>query len=157
MAKDIMERKLSEFGDMTLEEFIELIRNEFSKMIPEDCMQECNIKAEVTSMLKELGIPANIKGYGYLRDAIIYALQEPKALHGIVSVLYAEVARKNNTTPSKTERAIRIAIQIAWERGNIDRIHEIFGYTIDINRSRPTNSEFIAMLVDSLKMKYKLG
>lgn len=107
---------------------------------------------EVTEMLHEIGIPAHIKGHLYLREAILSVVEEIELLGAITKVLYPRIAEKYQTTPSRVERAIRHAIEVAWERANVDIIKKFFGYTINANRGRPTNSEFIAMMADRLRL-----
>lgn len=110
---------------------------------------------EVTNMIREIGIPAHIKGYQYLRDAIMMIIAEVELLGAVTKVLYPMIAEKYNTTPSRVERAIRHAIEVAWNRGNIDMINKLFGYTIKIDKGKPTNSEFMAMIADRLRMDMK--
>jgi two-component system response regulator (stage 0 sporulation protein A) len=110
-----------------------------------------NLDEEITDMLHEVGVPAHIKGYLYLREAITMVYNNIDILGSITKVLYPEVARKFGTTSSRVERAIRHAIEIAWVRGNVEAISEIFSYTISYNKSKPTNSEFIAMTADRLR------
>ena len=106
-------------------------------------------------MIHEVGIPAHIKGYQYLRDAIMMVIEEPEMLNSITKILYPTIAKKNQTTPSRVERAIRHAIEVAWSRGNIDVIDSIFGYTVNNYKGKPTNSEFIAMIADRLRLQMK--
>ena len=164
--KDFKDMTLGACWNMTLGEFIEMISKEISKnvsveeaerMIHEVVKpQASDLEMEVSGILRELGIPANIKGYKYLRDAIIYAIEEPKALKGITKFLYPKVAKINDTTSSRVERAIRHAVEVGWERGDIDVMYGYFGYTVDSN-NKPTNSGFIATIVDHLKLKYNLS
>ncbi|MDL2280879.1 sporulation transcription factor Spo0A [Selenomonadales bacterium OttesenSCG-928-I06] len=107
---------------------------------------------EVTNIIREIGIPAHIKGYQYLRDAIMMIVAEVELLGAVTKVLYPMIAEKYNTTPSRVERAIRHAIEVAWNRGNIEMINKLFGYTIKIDKGKPTNSEFMAMIADKLRM-----
>lgn len=115
------------------------------------------LESEITSVLHEIGIPAHIKGYMYLRTAIIETFFNVDFLGQITKVLYPDIARKYNTTASRVERAIRHAIEVAWNRGNIDAIDEIFGYTISASKAKPTNSEFIAMISDKLRLEARLN
>lgn len=108
---------------------------------------------QITDLLHELGVPANLKGYQYLRSAIMKAYTDMEMLGQVTKKLYPCIAMEFETTPSRVERGIRHAIEVAWNRGNIDVIHRIFGYTISIERSKPTNSEFIAMLSDKLQLE----
>jgi two-component system response regulator (stage 0 sporulation protein A) len=114
-----------------------------------------SLEMEVTNIIHELGIPAHIKGYLYLREAILLVTERVELLGGVTKELYPLVAQKFGTTPSRVERAIRHAIEVAWSRGNIDAIHRFFGYTVDYERGKPTNSEFIAMVADRLRMELK--
>jgi len=110
------------------------------------------IDLEVTSIIREIGVPAHIKGYQYLRDAIMMIVAEVEILGAVTKVLYPMIAEKYNTTPSRVERAIRHAIEVAWNRGNLDVINRLFGYTVKIEKGKPTNSEFMAMIADKLRM-----
>ena len=112
---------------------------------------------EVTNMLHEIGIPAHIKGYQYLRSAILYCIESPEILESITKGLYPMVAKLYNTTPSRVERAIRHSIEVAWDRGSVDVLTKYFGYTINNNKGKPTNSEFIAMLSDKMRLALKQG
>lgn len=115
-----------------------------------------DLESEITSLLHEIGIPAHIKGYMYLRTAILETYLNVDFLGQITKVLYPEIARKYGTTASRVERAIRHAIEVAWNRGNIDAIDDIFGYTISASKAKPTNSEFIAMISDKLCLEHRL-
>lgn len=114
-----------------------------------------SIDMEVTNIIREIGIPAHIKGYQYLRDAIMMIVNEIELLGAVTKVLYPLIAEKYSTTPSRVERAIRHAIEVAWGRGNIEVINRIFGYTINMEKGKPTNSEFMAMIADKLRMEMK--
>lgn len=114
-----------------------------------------SMENKVTEMLHEIGIPAHIKGYHYLRDAIMMAVDDMDVLNAITKVLYPTVAKKHQTTSSRVERAIRHAIEVAWSRGKLDTIDEIFGYTVSNGKGKPTNSEFIALIADTLRLAYK--
>ena len=114
-----------------------------------------NLEHDVTQMLHEIGIPAHIKGYQYLRDAIAISVQEQDMLTSVTKILYPSIAKKHHTTPSRVERAIRHAIEVAWSRGKMDTINEIFGYTVSNGKGKPTNSEFIAMIADKIRLDYK--
>lgn len=119
-----------------------------------DTQEEVNIEIKVSNLLKEIGVPAHLKGYIYIRYSIIYALENPEAMGCVTKILYPDVAKHFGTTASRVERAIRHAIEVAWDRGNVDILHKYFGYTIEPGRGKPTNSEFIAMLIDYLKLNY---
>ncbi|KLU61380.1 stage 0 sporulation protein A [Peptococcaceae bacterium CEB3] len=111
-----------------------------------------HLEVEVTRMIHQMGVPAHVKGYQYLRDAIVDVVQEISLLGAVTKELYPMIAEKYETTPSRVERAIRHAIELAWDRGNIELMNKFFGYTIDVDRGKPTNSEFIAMVADKLRM-----
>lgn len=113
-----------------------------------------NMDADVTHIIHEIGIPAHIKGYQYLRDAIIMAINDGDVINSITKVLYPEIAKKYKTTSSRVERAIRHAIEVAWNRGNTDTLNGLFGYTISNGKGKPTNSEFIALISDKLRLEY---
>lgn len=111
-------------------------------------------EVEVTTLLHDMGVPAHVKGYQYLRDAILMILEDFRLLTGITKELYPRIADKYETTPSRVERAIRHAIELAWDRGNVDLMTEYFGYTINLEKGKPTNSEFIAMVSDRIRLNY---
>jgi two-component system response regulator (stage 0 sporulation protein A) len=110
----------------------------------------------ITDIIHQIGVPAHIKGYHYLRDAIMMSIREKEAINSVTKILYPTVAKHYKTTSSRVERAIRHAIEVAWDRGDVDTLNSYFGYTIQNNRGKPTNSEFIAMIADNLRLKYKL-
>ena len=112
-------------------------------------------EAQVTKIIHQIGVPAHIKGYQYLRYAIIMAIDDADIINSVTKVLYPTVAKKFGTTTSRVERAIRHAIEVAWDRGDVDTLNSYFGYTIQNSRGKPTNSEFIAMIADNLRLKYK--
>lgn len=117
--------------------------------------QEPSLEAMVTDIIHEIGVPAHIKGYQYLREAIILTINDMEVINAVTKVLYPEVARKFNTTPSRVERAIRHAIEVAWDRGDIEVLQKFFGYTVSNIKGKPTNSEFIAMIADCLSLRQK--
>lgn len=119
-------------------------------------LKKLELESEITELLHEIGIPAHIKGYMYLRTAILETYINVDFLGQITKVLYPEIAKKYATTASRVERAIRHAIEVAWNRGNIDAIDDIFGYTISASKAKPTNSEFIAMISDKLRLEHRL-
>ncbi|ATW24063.1 sporulation transcription factor Spo0A [Candidatus Formimonas warabiya] len=116
-----------------------------------------NLDVEVTNIIHQMGVPAHIKGYQYLRDAILLVIDEVNLLGAITKELYPMIAQKYNTTASRVERAIRHAIELAWDRGNVEMMNKFFGYTINVERGKPTNSEFIAMVADKLRISQKLA
>jgi len=117
---------------------------------------EHNLETNITSIMHDIGVPAHIKGYMYLREAITMVYNDIELLGSITKILYPDIAKRYSTTASRVERAIRHAIEVAWNRGNIDSITELFGYTINVSKAKPTNSEFIAMVADKLRLKHKV-
>ena len=117
--------------------------------------QEYNLETRVTDMIHEIGIPAHIKGYHYLRDAIIMAVDDMDVLNAITKVLYPTIAKMHQTTASRVERATRHAIEVAWSRGKLDTLDELFGYTVSNGKGKPTNSEFIALIADTIRLENK--
>ncbi len=116
---------------------------------------ENNLETDVTNIIHEVGVPAHIKGYQYLRDAIIMSVNDMEMLNSITKILYPTIAKRHQTTPSRVERAIRHAIEVAWSRGKMDTIDELFGYTVSNGKGKPTNSEFIALIADKIRLEYK--
>lgn len=116
-----------------------------------------NLDVAVTNIIHEMGVPAHIKGYQYLREAIKMVVDEVSLLGGVTKELYPLIAQKYSTTPSRVERAIRHAIELAWDRGNTEMMNKFFGYTINLDRGKPTNSEFIAMIADKLRISAKVS
>lgn len=115
-----------------------------------------NMDIEVTRVIQQMGVPAHVKGYQYLRDAIILVVEEMNLLGAVTKELYPLIAEKYDTTASRVERAIRHAIELAWDRGNVDMMNRFFGYTVNMDRGKPTNSEFIAMVADRLRIGEKV-
>ncbi len=118
-------------------------------------MQRDDDEVEVTEILHQIGVPAHIKGYQFLRDAILLTMEQPEYINAVTKQLYPEIAKKNGTTASRVERAIRHAIEVAWDRGDVDTLNSYFGYTIHNLRGKPTNSEFIAMIADRMRLQKK--
>ena len=116
---------------------------------------EPNIESMVTGIIHEIGVPAHIKGYQYLREAIVIAVNDMDVINAITKVLYPQVAKTFGTTPSRVERAIRHAIEVAWDRGDLDTLQRFFGYTVSNTKGKPTNSEFIALIADKLQLQLK--
>ncbi len=114
-----------------------------------------DMEVVVTDIIHQLGVPAHIKGYHYLRTAILYSIEDKTLLDSVTKLLYPTVAGIYDTTSSRVERAIRHAIEIAWDRGNVDTLNSFFGYTVDTGKGKPTNSEFIALITDKLRLRYK--
>lgn len=136
-----------------------IIRHEMKQMTPQETtlsrQPEVNLETRVTDMIHEIGIPAHIKGYHYLRDAIIMAVEDMDVLNAITKVLYPTVAKMHQTTASRVGRAIRHAIEVAWSRGKLDTLDDLFGYTVSNGKGKPTNSEFIALIADTIRLEYK--
>ncbi len=118
-------------------------------------ISESALEVIVTDIIHQLGVPAHIKGYHYLREAIIKSIHDSNMLEGVTKILYPTVAKKFQTTASRVERAIRHAIEIAWDRGNVSTLNSFFGYTVNTGKGKPTNSEFIALITDKIKLKLK--
>ena len=121
-----------------------------------DYFSENSLENEVTAIIRDLGIPAHIKGYQYIREGIIMSINDMNILNYITKLLYPNIAKKYKTTSSSVERAIRHAIEVAWSRGKIEVIEEMFGYTVSAGKGKPTNSEFIALIADKLRIEYKI-
>ena len=131
------------------------IKTQYIDISPEEKKNEENLEALVTNVIHEVGVPAHIKGYQYLREAIIMVVNNIEVINQITKQLYPDIAKKYGTTPSRVERAIRHAIEVAWGRGQADVVESIFGYTVSAAKGKPTNSEFIAMIADKLRLELK--
>ena len=118
-------------------------------------VQEPALEGRVTAIIHEIGVPAHIKGYQYLREAIMIAVNDMDVINAVTKVLYPSVAKAFNTTPSRVERAIRHAIEVAWDRGDLETLQHYFGYTVNSAKGKPTNSEFIALIADRLQLQIK--
>lgn len=114
-----------------------------------------DLERDVTDMIHEIGIPAHIKGYQYLREAIMMSVEDGEMLSAVTKLLYPAIAKEHHTTSSRVERAIRHAIEVAWNRGNMETLDDMFAYTINVSKGKPTNSEFIALLVDKIRLHYR--
>ena len=114
-----------------------------------------DLEAQVTRIIHQIGIPAHIKGYQYLRSAIIMVAKDNRVINEVTKTLYPSVAREFNTTSSRVERAIRHAIEVAWDRGDVDMLNSYFGYTVQNSKGKPTNSEFVAMIADNLRLRLR--
>lgn len=114
-----------------------------------------DLEKDVTDMIHEIGVPAHIKGYQYLREAIMMSVEDVEMLSSITKILYPTIAKKFQTTPSRVERAIRHAIEVAWSRGRMETLDGLFGYTINTGKGKPTNSEFIALIADKIRLRYR--
>lgn len=130
-------------------------RQQYIEISDSDSKKEENLEALVTNVIHEVGVPAHIKGYQYLREAIMMVVNDIDTINQITKILYPDIASKYNTTPSRVERAIRHAIEVAWGRGQQETVENIFGYTISAAKGKPTNSEFIAMIADKLRLELK--
>lgn len=124
-------------------------------VVPTSVYNDYDIESEVTNLIHEIGVPAHIKGYQYLREAILMSVRDMEILNAITKQLYPGIAKSFSTTPSRVERAIRHAIEVAWSRGCVETIDQIFGYSINSGKGKPTNSEFIALIADRLKLQMK--
>lgn len=160
--KDILVNKIRRIGKRpvrpvpgkVLEAPLKAATPEEAAMNREEYMKE-HLETDITKMLHELGIPAHIKGYQYLRDAISMVVRDREMMEAVTKILYPEIAKKNYTSSSRVERAIRHAIEVAWGRGSLEVIDELFGYTISTGKRKPTNSEFIALIADKICLDYK--
>ena len=126
------------------------------KVINTITVKEKNLKISVTKLLHELGVPSHIKGYQYIREGILLLYKNPDIVGGITKELYPEIANKYDTSVSRVERAIRHAIEVSWNRGNLDLMEEIFGHSVDYDKAKPTNSEFIVTVADKLKLEHSI-
>lgn len=124
--------------------------------LPEDLTTRADMKLVITDIIHQIGIPAHIKGYHYLREAILLSLEDSEMLESVTKLLYPTVAKTFSTTASRVERAIRHAIETAWDRGDLETIQNLFGYTVSVGKGKPTNSEFIALITDNLRLKYNI-
>lgn len=128
-----------------------------NKQIQKQPQIKLDLEGDITNIIHEIGVPAHIKGYMYLRKAITMVYNDIDLLGSITKVLYPDIAKHYKTTASRVERAIRHAIEVAWSRGNVDAISSLFGYTVSISKSKPTNSEFIAMIADRLRLEHRVS
>ena len=146
---------LKPFSDSSLISHIEALTRIREKEKDELTSARPDIESQVTKIIHQIGVPAHIKGYQYLRSAILMTIDDNEIINSVTKVLYPTVAKKYKTTTSRVERAIRHAIEVAWDRGDVDTLNSYFGYTIQNTRGKPTNSEFIAMIAENLRLKYK--
>ena len=130
-------------------------RKDIFKNHPPKNVSDNQLEIMVTDIIHKVGIPAHIKGYSYLRDAIILSVNDTEMINSVTKLLYPTIAKRFCTTPSRVERAIRHAIEVAWDRGDVDVLNSYFGYTIHNSRGKPTNSEFIALITDKIRLEYK--
>ena len=132
-------------------------RETISQQVTPEKSEPQDLETEITNIIHEIGVPAHIKGYMYLREAITMVVNDMELLSAVTKELYPSIAKKYNTTASRVERAIRHAIEVAWGRGQVEAINKLFGYTINIEKGKPTNSEFIAIIADKLRLKNKVS
>jgi two-component system response regulator (stage 0 sporulation protein A) len=125
--------------------------------VPQNLSSQKDLEFEVTEIMRKIGIPPNIRGYKYIRNAVMMAVKDFEILNSITKQLYPAIAKGHNTTPNRVERAMRHAIEVTWSRGQLDAIDSIFGYTVNINKGKPTNSEFIAMMADKLRLEMQVS
>jgi two-component system response regulator (stage 0 sporulation protein A) len=118
---------------------------------------DVDLATQVTEIIHRIGVPAHIKGYNYLRTAIMMTVEDEELINAVTKILYPTVAKKYSTTSSRVERAIRHAIEVAWDRGDLEILNKYFGYTIQNDRGKPTNSEFIAMIADNVRLKNRIS
>ena len=148
---DVMANRLRQIAGVSVSESV---RNMRVPMMP---TRGKSLDQNITSIIHEIGVPAHIKGYLYLREAITMVYNDIELLGSITKILYPAIAKKFNTTASRVERAIRHAIEVAWSRGNMDSIGQLFGYTVSNSKAKPTNSEFIAMVADKLRLEHQVS
>ena len=122
-------------------------------VLKNNVLTDVDLQLMVTEIIHQIGVPAHIKGYNYLREAIILSVKDSEMINAVTKLLYPTIAKNNATTSSRVERAIRHAIEVAWDRGDIDTLNSYFGYTVQNDRGKPTNSEFIAMIADKIRLK----
>jgi two-component system response regulator (stage 0 sporulation protein A) len=146
---------LKPFSELSLFEHVEAVLKNQNADKNDISVSRPDIETQVTKIIHQIGVPAHIKGYQYLRSAILMTIDDNDIINSVTKVLYPTVAKQYKTTTSRVERAIRHAIEVAWDRGDVDTLNSYFGYTIQNNRGKPTNSEFIAMIADNLRLKYK--
>jgi len=154
---DVLVSRIRQLKNVTTQSNV--IRSDYGNEVKPTYQQAAprNLEVEVTSIMHEIGVPAHIKGYQYLRDAIMLVVKDLDVINSITKLLYPSIAREYNTTPSRVERAIRHAIEVAWSRGQVDTIDSLFGYTVNLGKGKPTNSEFIAMVADKLRLEMKIA
>lgn len=152
-AKDLRNYQPTQFKNVSMAS--REIKAPYIEIAPENKKNQENLEALVTNVIHEVGVPAHIKGYQYLREAIMVVVNDIDVINQITKQLYPNIANKFNTTPSRVERAIRHAIEVAWARGQQEAVESIFGYTVSAAKGKPTNSEFIAMIADKLRLELK--
>ena len=148
-----MAQRIIQLADLDIDTKPVSIGNTLSKS---NTISDAKLEIIVTEIIHDIGIPAHIKGYHYLRDAIIVSVRQGNEINSVTKILYPTIAKKHQTTPSRVERAIRHAIEVAWNRGNTDTLNDLFGYTINCGKGKPTNSEFIALISDKIRLQYNI-
>ena len=156
LVKPLNQSNLIEYAESMLKNRSARTEEDKNSLVAQQKEDAPDIEAQVTRIIHQIGVPAHIKGYQYLRTAILLTVKDSDIINSVTKILYPSVAKKYQTTTSRVERAIRHAIEVAWDRGDVDTLNSYFGYTIQNNRGKPTNSEFIAMIADNLRLKYKL-
>ena len=149
MEEEFVIKKIRQFVKQPMSKTEQYIRNQ-------EYEKGSDLEIVVTNMIHEIGVPAHIKGYQYLRDSIMVSVEDMDILNSITKQLYPSIAKLHNTTSSRVERAIRHAIEVAWSRGKMDTIDELFGYTVSAGKGKPTNSEFIALIADKIRLEKKM-
>jgi two-component system response regulator (stage 0 sporulation protein A) len=152
---EILVSRLRQFKEKCQFKVIKSADNSHDITTSNNILIKKNVEVEVTRVMREIGIPANLQGYQFIRNAIMIVLKDPETMNYITKQLYPTIAEEHNTTPSRVERAIRHAIEVTWSRGQMDAINSIFGYTTNLCKGKPTNSEFIAMVSDKLRLEMK--
>ncbi len=155
LVRRIKELKMQNSINFKSESLSKELKTPYIDILPDKRKEVENLEALVTNIIHEIGVPAHIKGYQYLREAIMMVVKDIDIINQITKQLYPEIARKYKTTPSRVERAIRHAIEVAWGRGQQETVESIFGYTVSAAKGKPTNSEFIAMIADKLRLELK--
>lgn len=151
---EILAKRIKQIAGLSKQE--DSMLGNLKQEVYENNFEKSSIENDVTEIIREIGIPAHIKGYQYIREGIIMAINDMNMLNYITKLLYPSIAKKYKTTSSSVERAIRHAIEVAWGRGKIEVIEEMFGYTVSAGKGKPTNSEFIALIADKLRIEYKM-
>ncbi|MCI8609163.1 MAG: sporulation transcription factor Spo0A [Firmicutes bacterium] len=151
-------KRINQLSEASANLFIQHENSNLRKaLVLKDSLATNELEVDITNMIHEVGVPAHIKGYQFLRDAITLVVSNKEYLNAVTKELYPTVAAMNNTTPSRVERAIRHAIELAWNRGRIETLEALFGYTVKNDKGKPTNSEFIAIIADKLRLERKVG
>lgn len=152
--EDVQEQAEDDGFAGTYSDLMEINRN--LAVLDKRSARRIRLETQVTDLIHELGVPAHIKGYHYLRDAIIMSVENREVINSVTKVLYPTIAKRNKTTSSRVERSIRHAIEVAWTRGHADTLNDLFGYTVSNDRGKPTNSEFIALIADNFRIQYRI-